>query len=306
MRRSGSILAGVAALLTVPLIGPAAGQAAPAGSDCRPWVATTVARVLGGLENLAFDGRGTMLLSRNNLVLPGSFDRLTPDGRVHTVVENVDTPGGIAVRGRTAYFNTGDALVGALLGTQDGTIATVDLDTGVVGTHARGLKAPNGLAMLPNGDAVVTAGAGLTLISHNDPSRQVPFALPGVATNGLALDPSGRWLYTETSFLDPTTTVYAVDLHDPAASPREWTIPSGVLPNFADDLVADGAGNVFVALNFAGKVVRLDTRTGATCTIADGLIMPTSVRFGAGPGWDDNALYLTALDGAVRKLTPPA
>ncbi|MEU5876474.1 hypothetical protein [Spirillospora sp. NPDC047279] len=58
-----------------------------------------------------------------------------------------------------------------------------------------------------------------------------------------------------------------------------------------------------MALNVAGRVVRLDPGTGDVCTVADGLPLVSSVRFGAGPGWDPKALYATNSLGGLTSLT---
>ena len=61
-------------------------------------------------------------------------------------------PGGEIRIGRYLYFTTGDIIPV----TSTGTIERYDLLTGSHYTRAKGLTMPNGLAFLPNGDAVVT------------------------------------------------------------------------------------------------------------------------------------------------------
>ena len=294
-----SVLLGAAVALLAPLWVSGAASAAPLYSQhaqpCEPWAMTTLAHGLGPLENLAVDGRGGLLLSQNNLVVPGSLNRLDSDGRVSTVLTGVDAPGGIVVRDRVAYFVTGDSTWAALPGGPTGTVDAVDLDTGGRWTVASGLVAPNGLAGLPNGDLVVSGRTGLTLVSVSGSAR--PYALDGVALNGLGLDPSGRWLYAGTSF-DPVPSVYRVDVTDPGLAPQRWTIPDAGLPPVPDDLAVDADGRVYIALNLAGRVVRVDTATGQTCTIATGLATPTSVRFSG----DHDVLFVSGFDGAVRGL----
>ncbi|WP_328660246.1 hypothetical protein [Nocardia salmonicida] len=258
------------------------------------------------LENLAFDGRGGMLLSRQGITQLGSLDRLTPDGNVQTLASDIDAPGGIAVQGRTAYVTVGNSPTAAVLGTRDGTVDSVNLDTGARHTVATGLTMPNGLAILPDGNLVVsrnTGQAGLSLIRTTDPSP-IPYAVQGPTTNGLALDHTGRWLYTDTSF-DSTTQLLAIDTHNPSSPPRSWAIPGAGPLNIADDLTADDAGNVYVALNLAGEVVRVDTISDATCVVARGLVGISSVRIGDGTGWDPTALYTTGFDGTVHRLDRP-
>jgi len=55
-----------------------------------------------------------------------------------------------------------------------------------------------------------------------------------------------------------------------------------------------------------GDIVRIDPDRHAACILASGMFGSTSVRFGAGTGWDPQALYSTDLFGTVRKLTPTA
>ncbi|MCX5041747.1 SMP-30/gluconolactonase/LRE family protein [Aldersonia sp. NBC_00410] len=292
-----------ALLIGTSVIGGGVGQAEPAPDTCRPWTATTISSGHGMLENLAFDGRGAMLLSRLAFGSPGSIDRLDPAGNYATVVASVESPGGITVAGNTVYFATGNSPVSLLTGAKDGTVDTYDLDSGMRQTYARGLTMPNGLTTLPDGDLVVSGNQRLTVVHRSDPARPEPYALAGVSTNGLAVDPTGRWLYTDSTF-DPTTKVFGVDIAAPGAPAREWPVPGFGLLNIGDDLTTDAAGNVYIALNLAGKVIRLNPATGAQCTIAQGLTLTSSVRLGAGPGWDPNSLYATGWDGSVRKLTP--
>lgn len=298
-------LLGAAATLGVSLVGAGPGRAAPAPDSCHPWSSSVISSGHGVLENLAFDGRGGMLLSRSNLGPGSSIDRLQPDGRRDTVVRDIDAPGAIVVQGNRAYFATGNSFTAGLTpGT--GTVDYLDLDTGARHPYARGLTAPNGMAFLSNGDIVVssdTAAPGLTLVPKGAPDRPAPYALTGVTTNGIAVDAATGTLYTDSTF-DPATKVYALDIAAPAAAPREWTIGGFGPFNSADDLTIDAQGNVYVALNVGGKVVRVNTATGAQCTIAEGLLLTSSLRFGAGPGWDPNSLYVTGFDGTVRKLTP--
>lgn len=75
-----------AAALALPLAGPAPAAAEPAtepaaveptsaqptsAGTCHPWSKTTVASGLGILENIAFDGRGSMLVSAQTALGPG-------------------------------------------------------------------------------------------------------------------------------------------------------------------------------------------------------------------------------------------
>jgi hypothetical protein len=71
-------------------------------------------------------------------------------------------------------------------------------------------------------------------------------------------------------------------------------------------MTIDAAGVLYIAANGTGEVIRLDPATGVHCVIASGLQNPSSLKFGRGPGWAADRLYLVGFDGAVRELKPPA
>src|SRR3954447_25153413 len=139
----------LAVLLVVVLALPATASA----ETCSPWTQRTIASGLGSLENLAFDGRGGLLLSAST---DNAIERPTPDGRVTTLVPAVNAPGGLAVRGRTLFFNTGDAAASGARGRPGGTLERFALARGPRAVVAGGLTMPNGLAFLPDGSAVTS------------------------------------------------------------------------------------------------------------------------------------------------------
>ncbi|KGN34173.1 hypothetical protein N802_12290 [Knoellia sinensis KCTC 19936] len=301
-----------AAVLSATLVGgglaPTSASAATASSPdstCAPWTKAPVAQGFGTLENLAFDGRGGLLLSETNVLGPGgALKRLTPDGQRGTLVANVTAPGGIVVHGNTVSFTTGNSPASGFLGIKDGTISSVDLDSGAVTTVATGLTMPNGLERLPDGTFVASrdVGPSTTLTAVKPSGEKAPYAPSVTSTNGLAFDPTRRALYVASTFT-LASTVSVVDVDNPSAQPKVLTIP-GIGPlNSADDLTVGPDGEVYVALNVAGSVVRVDPDSGATCTIASGLPLSSSVAFGSGPGWDPTALYVTSFLGTVTRLT---
>jgi hypothetical protein len=252
-----------------------------------------------------------------------SIERMTPDGRVSTLVPGVNAPGGLVVRGRTLYFNTGDSPQAGVLGSEDGTIDTYNLDTAVRSTWGRDLVMPNGLAILPGGDAVVTRvkpvlgmSTGITLVPAADPTRPHYNWVRLDDTNGLMLDPTRTWLYTDQTFTTDSA-VYRIRVSDPtqvqvvarladAGLPSQAAAVGAGRPRGLDDLGFAPDGMLYVAANGAGQVIRMDPTTGASCVIATGLISPSSVRAGSGPGWPSDNLYVTSWDGTVRELIPPA
>jgi sugar lactone lactonase YvrE len=271
-----------------------------------PWGMRTVASNLGILENLSFDGSGGMLLSAWS---EDAILRLTPSGAVSPVVLGVKAPGGQQVRGHILYFNTGDSPESGYLGIPDGTLQRLDLRTGQRTTVATGLTMPNGLLFLPNGDAVVSRdlgnGTGITRIPRDDPAHPQANWIETDDSNGMAVDPTNTWLYFVQTNHDGMPLMRA-PLSDPSQAKLYASLgPGGGL----DDMAIDGKGILYIAVNRYpnndGMVIRFDPQTRTTCAIATGLQAPSSVKFGRGPGWPSDRLYVVGFDGTVRELTPP-
>jgi hypothetical protein len=297
------LVSGAIALLAVVAALPA--NAGAAADFCAPWQQKTLKSGLGSLENLEFDGTGGLLLSASG---PGAIERLTPNGAVSTLVPNVNAPGGQRLIGRTLYFNTGDAAQSGLAGTADGTLDRFDLDTHVRSTFATGLTMPNGLAVLPNGDFVVSrdigSGTGITRIPAGDPGHPQANWAQLDDQNGMAVDPTGTWLYAVQTFT-PDSAVWKFRISNPSDKSVVSAL-AGPTPKGLDDMTIDRAGVLYIAANGVGEVIRLDPATGKHCVIVSGLQNPSSLKFGRGPGWAANHLYLVGFDGAVRELIPPA
>ncbi|MBF6124473.1 SMP-30/gluconolactonase/LRE family protein [Nocardia brasiliensis] len=244
----GSVLAVGVALTTVAGTGSVVAQDGSV-EGCARWASSTVAAGYGILENLAFDGRGGMLLSEVPASgVGGALRRLGSDGS-RTELAQASSPGGFVV--------------------------------------SRDLGSPNTLTRI---DA---DGVGAR-----------PFVTELTSTNGLAYDGIRRKLFVSTTF-EPVTTLAAIDLAQPDAAPARITVPGFGPLNAADDLTVGPDGAVYLALNAAGRVLRIDPDSARTCVVADGIPFATSARFGAGPGWDPGALYVTSFTGAITRLTPP-
>ncbi len=306
-RRRGPVtrLALTAGLALMGVLGgPPTPASAVAITHC-PWRATTVASGLGSLENLGFDGAGTMLVSRT-VGNSGQLYRLTPDGKGSTFVPNVAAPGSITVADGAAYFTTGNNFLSGVFGTTDGTIDRVDLGTGALTTIAATLTMPNGMVRLPDGSFVVSRNVGwttgLTKISA-DGARETRFAPSVTMANGLAYDTAHNAVVASMD-LHPGSTLAFVDLDHPD---HIRTVNLGLLGlfGFPDDLTIGPDGLVYLAMD-GGDIVRIDPDQHAACIVASGMFGSTSVRFGAGPGWDPHSLYSTDLLGTIRKLTPTA
>jgi sugar lactone lactonase YvrE len=271
--------------------------AARAGTTCTSWHVRPLVSGQGWLENLSFDGRGGMTISA---LTKGRILRLTAAGHLSTLVAGVPSPGGERTLGGYLYFNTGDTIPAM----PNGTIERLNLRTGKHTIWARGLTMPNGLALLPNGDAVVSrdvgSGTGLTRVRvHNRRHPQFEWARLD-DTNGLAIDLSGRWLYTDRTASNDGE-VDRISISNPHHVQVVGRLGAGVAP---DDLTVDRDGTMYIAGFLSGKIYRLNPRTHASCAIASGLAQPTSARFG-GVGWHARDLYVTDAAGHVSELRRP-
>ncbi|WP_217154542.1 SMP-30/gluconolactonase/LRE family protein [[Mycobacterium] fortunisiensis] len=279
-------------------------QATPRAAErtdaCHTWPATTVASGLGALENLEPDGHGGFYLSA---IEDGRLLHVDAHGHSDTVLSGLDHPAGLRLSGRDLYFLTGNNP-----GTSRGTLQRLDLSSGEATTLLTGLSSPNGLLFLPDGDLIFSQLSippkGIdrynpTTGLHTRSWSDTP--LP----NGLALTPDRTALFTENSAL---STILQLPLDNPDATSTVARLP-GLIAG-SDDMQATRDGTLYVAGDTAGEVYAVNTDTGRVCTIARGLSKlalppngPTSVRVGPGP--NGNALYVTAFDGALRRLQPP-
>jgi hypothetical protein len=294
-----------AALLAVALAALAVVPAARAADPCARWSDRTVASGLGSLENIEFDGRGGLLLSASD---HDAVLRLGRDGSQRTLVAGVVSPGGLRVRKGVLFFNTHDALASGLMDRPDGTIERLDLGTGRHTVYARDIVMPNGLVFLPNGDALTSRDAGgppaIYVVPRNDPAHNRAWAQTD-DSNGMAVDPSGTWLYANQTFKHDSP-VLRIRISDPAKI--EVLARVGEAKGL-DDMTIDRSGVLYLAANGSGEIIRLDPRTRVSCTIAGGAGAgwrnTSAVKFGCGPGWRSDHLFVVGFDGVVHELTPP-
>jgi sugar lactone lactonase YvrE len=298
---------------------PAAAQA-----DCVQWEMRTVADGLDRVENLEPDGRGGMLISAGPR---NAIERITPDGERTTAFADVPGPGGLRIVGKTLFAVTNGNLVDGATNTPDGKIETFDLKTGERQVYSEGLTAPNGLVFDKGGNAYVSRDFGtfdpadpwvpdpfdggigsdmhVTRVPAADPMSPETEWADLSDTNGLAVDKTNTWLYAATTF-NFNAGVYRVRLDDPSVIEKVADLGSAADPaNGLDDMTFGKDGNLYITANGMGRVWQLDPLTGERCLIASGLQNPTAAKFGQGPGWPSDHLYVTGWDGRLRELAPP-
>lgn len=271
------------------------------------WESTTIVEGVGELENLDSDGSGGFYVTG---IQDGFLAHIAADGTFETLLTGLDHPAGVRLVDRSVYFLTGDGLDAA----GPGTLRRYDLDTGAVTVLLTGLDSPNGLLVLPDGDlafSLMGLKGGPAGIARYRPATGEfteiwsPLPLP----NGLAAAPDGASIYTD----NMTMRVFRIPLDDPAHPVPVTGIPD--LVSVPDDMEATRDGDLFLAEHAVGAVYRIDPDTGKSCAIISGLIRrpdpvrippdgATSVRIARdGDSW---ALFVTSMDGTLRRLRPPA
>ncbi|NEW25402.1 SMP-30/gluconolactonase/LRE family protein [Nocardia cyriacigeorgica] len=303
--RAWAALLAVTVAAGLATAGPAHAQPFPAMCG-DGWEATTVVEGVGNLENLDSDGAGGFYVTG---IVDGFLAHVSAVGKFEKLITGLDKPAGVRVVGRSVYFLTGDGIDAA-----PGTLQRYDIDTGASTVLLTDLNGPNGLLLLPDGDLLFST-LGMqrapTGIARYRPSTgeytETWSNLP--LTNGLALAADGRSIYTD----NLTMRIFRI----PLDAPNSPTVVSGPPELFAlpDDMEATRDGDLFVADHIAGAIYRVDTATGASCAIISGLIKrpdpvrippdgTTSVRIARdGDSW---SLFITSMDGTLRRLRPPA
>lgn len=127
-----SVVAAIALGSVVALSAPAQASvpADRSAGSCGTWTSSVVATGAGMLENLEFDGSGSMVLSQSALIGPGALLKVAPDGTRTTLVGDVTGPGGLVAREGSVYFTTGNSTVSGLFGIADGSSARSTSQTG--------------------------------------------------------------------------------------------------------------------------------------------------------------------------------
>jgi sugar lactone lactonase YvrE len=291
------------AVLAAALAAPVATAAAP--DPCAPWTLTVLASGLGSLENIEPDGKDGLFVSAST---ENAIMRITRTQAPSVAVADVTSPGGLRVRDGALFFNTGDAAASGATGTPDGTVERLDLRTGRRTTWARGLTMPNGLVFLPDGSALtsrdvsVMSPTGITRVTRT--GRVQPSWSDQADSNGMAVDPTGKWLYSDETFT-MASNVYRTEIAHPSHREVVASLFAPGVPKGLDDLTIASSGVLYVAANGAGEVIRLDPRTKRSCVVASGLMTTSAVKQGRGRAFPPSRLYVTGFDGKVLELTPP-
>ena len=150
----------------------------------------------------------------------------------------------------------------------------IDRDSDERQTWVTGLGMASGVARAVDGTIFASNDLG-THIERIDPGRSVERHWAKLwSANGLAVDPSGRYLYAAQTFTRPA--IARIEL----ANPRNVTTHAApgwpALGAALDGITIDPGGRLYVAANGAGQIWRVDTG-GTICALARGLKFPSAV-----------------------------
>ncbi len=261
------------------------------------------------LENLAFDGNGSLYLS------DAGGDRILrygPDGK-RTGVIDLDAHG--------IVWGPDDRLYAAVTAGELNDIQrSTDASATAFEVYASGLPVYNGmefdsawnLYVSDDNIAPPEVPPDLVRIPRDDPSKWVAWS--GMyGPDGIVYDPALDALYTVVpadqsspvlrfsptdpdevevvAYLSFGAVSLAPGVHAPEGDPSQPT-PKGL-----DDLTLGPDGRLYIAAHLSGELLRLDPATGAACLLASGLEEPSSVRIAHGFGDHGGKLFVTTFGG---------
>ena len=233
-------------------------------------------------EGLVFDVNGTLYVSAQDNDGPDQLLEISADGSNESVAEAESLlglesePAGILAAG----IRTGNLL---LIDPADGSNVEVAMDLGE----------PNFVVNTPWGTTLVSDDRpDVGSILEVDADGNVTVWSDEVPTpNGMVFSLDGSTLYVAATFQEAG--LWRIPVSGVTAGTAEkWVAYETSAP---DGVAIDSEGNVYVALNTAGQIAKVDV-DGSSTTLADDLrgVGPASIAFGQGD-FDPCSLYVTSL-----------
>ncbi len=302
--RQGRIVAALAyAAAPVTLlsgVGPARAVAYPDPKPPRPKVLHSK---LGALESAIVDDRGRLFFTSQTWDGPmrGAVLRLDrPGADPVPIARGIDSPGGLALGERGKLIvGFGDSASGGLIGNIVGRagLLLIDLDSGERETWVSGLGMANGIVRAADGTVYASNDVG-THIERIDRHGSVQRRWAKLwSANGLAVDPTGRYLYAAQTFT--RSAIRRIELANPANVTIHASPDLAGAGAFLDGMTIDPAGRLYVAANGAGQIWRVDT-DGTIRALARGLRFPSAVALGRGPrGFSEGNVYAVTFSGEI-------
>lgn len=234
-------------------------------------------------EGLTFDAQGALFVSRRDGVNDDQLLQVMEDGTYEVVAEAESILG-------LASDESGILAAGI----ETGNLLVIDPADGTNEVLASGLGAPNFVVTTPWDTFLVSDDTfGEDAIDEVTREGVASTWVTGIPTpNGMVFSLDGSELYVATTFEEPGLWRIPIMEGGVAGAPEKWiefataTTPDGV--------AIDTEGNVYVALNLAAEIARVDPEGNVT-TLAS-LRSPASLAFGQG-GFDPCSLYVSSLFG---------
>lgn len=171
-------------------------------------------------------------------------------------------------------------------------------------TFAAGLDTINGLAVGSDGSVYLTSETGPMRRVAPDGTADAAWSKRAGLTgsNGLAFR-EGTLYTSMTLTADSQVISLPVDQpenHRVVAKLSGLTPTSALLPKGLDDLTFGPDNTLYATAFVTGEILRVDIATGASCAVAKGFLLPTSIRSVPGSA---GAYYVTEAAGRVFRLT---
>jgi len=233
-------------------------------------------------EGLVFDSDGTLYVSAQDQSGPDQLLEIGIDGSNQSVAEAESILG---------LESDARGILGAGIRTEN--LLLIDTSDGSNDEIATGLGEPNFIVTTPWDTILVSddrpnVGAILEVTWEGDVSvwsDEVP------TPNGMVFSLDGSTLYVAATFQEAG--LWRIPVTDGEAGTAEkWVAYDTSAP---DGVAIDSEGNVYVALNTAGQIAKVDAEGNST-TITSDLrgVGPASIAFGQGE-FDPCSLYVTSL-----------
>ena len=235
-------------------------------------------------EGLTFDADGRLYVSAQD---PG--DELEPDQLIEVMLDgsNDEVASAPSILGLESDPR---GILGAGIGTEN--LLLLDPADGSSEEIATGLGEPNFVVTTPWGTILVSddrpgEGSILEVTWEGDVtmwSAEVP------TPNGMVFSLDGGTLYVAATFEEAGLWRIPVSSEGVAGTAEKWVPFDSSAP---DGIAIDSEGNVYVALNTAGQIAKVDPE-GNSSMLATGMTGPASLAFGQGD-FDPCSLYVTSL-----------
>jgi sugar lactone lactonase YvrE len=237
-------------------------------------------------EGISFDAEGNLFVSALEDDANDQLLAFMPDGTFEPVAEAESILG---------LESHPDGILAA--GIDTGELLLIDPVTGTTEVIAQELGAPNFVVTTPWDTILVSDDTpGEATIDEVTWEGVVSAWAEGVPTpNGMVFSLDHRTLYVASTFEQPGLWRIPVSAEGQAGTPEKWVSFPSPPATIPDGVAIDSEGNVYVALNFAAQIAKVDPE-GAYTIIAQDVSSVASLAFGQGE-FDPCSIYATSLLG---------